>query len=79
MALKSVLGMWEDYLATLPADTSTLQRWQARRAFYAGFHATLMQHLAARAELTPPALGGLLASLEEECRVFLKDVAAGRA
>ena len=77
-----VLKVWESYTReVMPRNASTVQRWETRRAFYAGCQMLLAAIIG---NLTPgpePETADelLLDDIDEELQQFARDVKEGRA
>lgn len=82
MKRQIILEIWDSYSrVVLPKNFSTVQRWECRRAFYAGCEGVLRAILAAL-QASEEATGAdlaLMADVEDELTKFAMDVKAGRA
>ena len=76
-----IAELWDSYMrAVLPANAPTVQRWECRRAFYAGCEGLLraiMKALEAGEDATDGDLR-MMAGIEVELQKFARDVKEGR-
>lgn len=73
---------WDQFArAVLPANTSTVQRWEMRRAFYAGAQGILFKIIASFAPESEPTEADLqiMTDLEQELSDFADAVKQGRS
>jgi len=80
--MRKLADEWSDYEnSILSAHAGQTQRIETRRAFYAGAHSILMGLLDAASESgNSDDIGAtMLENLHRECRIFVLDVAEGRA
>ncbi len=73
---------WDSYARTvLPKNASTVQRWECRRAFYAGAQGIMFGVIAALAPESEPTEEDLkmMDNLQKELEKFAQDVKDGRA
>jgi hypothetical protein len=80
--MKTVAQFWQGFQAdVMPPGAPELQKREMRRAFYAGFFASLMAGLEMAAESGPNDDVGatMIQRLHDECHAFAADVQAGRA
>jgi len=73
---------WDQFArAVLPANCATVQRWEMRRAFYAGAQGILLKVIASLAPEGEPTAEdlALMDDLERELSDFAEAVKAGRA
>ena len=73
---------WDSYARTvLPKNAPTAQRWECRRAFYAGAQAIMFGVIAALAPESEPTEEDLkmMDNLQRELERFAQDVKDGRA
>jgi hypothetical protein len=73
---------WNDYARkVLPADASTVQRQETRRAFYAGAQAILFRVAGALAPDSEPTAEdiGLMEDVHQELNAFATAISQGRA
>lgn len=79
---KTIQQLWDQYnAAVLPADASTLQRVETKRAFYCGAQAVLsiLFEMSSDDALTDDQGAEHLESLHRECHDFSRKVARGAA
>jgi len=80
--MRKLADEWADYeTSILSAHAGETQRIEQRRAFYAGAHSMLagIFDVASESGENNDIGATRLESLYQECRVFVLDVAAGRA
>ena len=79
--MRTIADQWADFeRLVMPQGASALQRQEMRRAFYAGFQASLTVGVEiAAADLSDEAGAAVLQGLHEECQSFCAEIAAGRA
>jgi hypothetical protein len=73
---------WDDYLKrVIPHDASTVQRWETRRAFYAGAQALLASIITMLEPGTEPTEADLrnMDAIDTELKAFARDVREGLA
>jgi hypothetical protein len=80
--VKTIAQRWEEFRGwVMPPGVHESQVREMRRAFYAGFHASLMAGLEMADESGPNDDVGatMIQRLHEECQRFAADIQAGRA
>lgn len=79
--MRTIAQQWTQFeRLVMPQGASALQRQEMRRAFYAGFQASLTVGVEiAAADLSDEAGAAVLQGLHEECQSFCAEIQAGRA
>jgi hypothetical protein len=80
--MTTIKELWDSYAKdVVPKDAPTVQRWETRRAFYAGAQAVFMSILTMLDPGTEPTEADLrkMDALDQELRIFKEEVRAGRA
>jgi hypothetical protein len=80
--MTTIRELWDSYARdVVPKDAPTVQRWETRRAFYAGAQATFMSIISMLDPGTEPTEADLrkMDALDQELRTFKEEVRAGRA
>ncbi len=79
--MRTIAQQWTQFeRLAMPPSAGQLQRKEMRRAFYAGFQASLSVGVEiADADLSDEAGAAVLQGLHEECQLFAGEIAAGRA